>query len=603
MRTNSSSAAGNRLAVINRKVNLKMFNFKSGVYQESVQRIFAFLLVLFLMPYSGDAPAQNATVSSPESIWITSSSESSLSVAWTPVNDNRLHSYNLTLNGFYAGWTEPGVNTYTFDNLQAGSTFELGVRSIEVPAKVYSSAVSVSGTTDSDVIPSPNEIWVAGSTATSVTIGWSPVIDNRLHSYNVAVNGAYAGWTSPGVTQYTFNGLLSDAEHVLGVRSVEVPAEKYSPLTTLVFTPENDVCNSPERYHVDFINGQVHSFVDATDTVQKLNGINVRSPVNGGSARYSQIEFNAIAAKGFDHIRLPLNWYEYETNEGVFESDRLATLDEVVARAESAGLGVILDPIHLKSDTSANYWGVPAWAWGALNPSQETVFDELKAHALPYLAMLTQRYCNNDSVIAIDLVNEPREPNRGNLADRNRELVAMYGDWIELLRSIDANKPFLLEPFYGGGRMEGLSLLPLSQYEQIIWSVHDYYAGGGQPSHGFSNWGLATVQPRTEYYLSADAYPTTNRVTSRADMQEHISVHKDNAALAGIPIHIGEYGIPKGWTGGWRFLCDKTDVYNQLEVPSTAWVWNADIDGHFGLWHPDSGWRYWVDAIFDSQCQ
>ncbi len=557
--------------------------------------------------YSNDISiTASVDLPSPEKIWITDQSTTSISVAWTPVTDDRLHSYNLRLNGSYVGWTRPGTTAYTFENLQPGSNYSLGVLSVEIPASVYSDAITVSATTDSNLIKAPTEIKVSSSTQTSVTVVWTPVSDPRVQSYNLALNGVYAGWTSPDLTEFTFEGLSPDTQYSLGVRSVELPGEIYSPLTTVsTTTPDNhNSCGNPEQYQTATVNDVEHSFVDVLGNPNILNGINVRSPITASNAqRYTQSQLSTIALKGFDHIRVPLDWYSFEVANGVYDADKLAALDLHIDTAAAVGLDVILDPIHLKSDESANFWGVPAWAWGDVNPDRTKVFDELTEHALPYLKMMTERYCDNSTVIAIDLVNEPREPNRGSLDARNRELVAMYGTWLDELRLIDPNKPFLLEPFYGGASISGDILNSLSQYENVIWSMHDYYAGEGSPQDGYSNGGYASVSPRTESWNSSGIYPKNNRTSAREGMSSHISVHRNAAASAGIPTHVGEYGIPIGWNGRTQFHCDKTLTYNSLAVPRTAWVWNQDIDGGFGMWHPNSGWVHWVDGIFDPACQ
>ena len=540
----------------------------------------------------------------PTDIWITDQTPTSISIGWAPVSDNRLQSYNLRIDGSYAAWTPPGVTTYTFEDLQPNTNYSLGVLSVEVPAQTYSDDISITATTDTDVLKAPDQIQVSNSTQTSVTVSWTPVTGDRLHSYNLALDGAYAGWTSADKTEFTFNGLTPGSEHVFGVRSVQVPEQIYSSLTTISHSTDTSACAGSERFSTAVVNGVPHGFVDRLGSPQSLSGINVRSPLRSNNTlRYSQDDINAIASQGFDHIRIPLDWYEFETAKGEFNTTRLAALDQFIDTAAQAGLHVILDPIHLKNDQSANYWGVPSWAWGTVSPDRTKVFDELVEHALPYLKMMTLHYCDVPTVIGIDLVNEPRQPGRGNLFAQNQELVEMYIDWIAELRTIDSDKPFLLEPFYGMTAVDASTLAWLGQYDNIIWSVHDYYAGEGSPDDGFSAGGFASVQPRTESWNSAGNYPSIERRGARADMSKHILVQKNAAAMADIPIHIGEYGIPKGWSGKWGFHCDKTTVYNQLKIPRTAWVWNQDIDGGFGMWNPDGGWLSWVEAITNPVCQ
>jgi len=559
--------------------------------------------------YSGDVSVNGSTMSAnlprPENVWITEKTTSSVTIAWTPVSDDRLHSYNLRLDNEYTGWTEPGVSEFTFENLNPDTKYNFGVLSVEVPAQIYSATTSVSTSTDSlDLIKAPSDVWIIEYDANSVTVGWTPVQDVRLQSYNLALDGVYAGWTSPDTTQFTFEGLFENTEYSFGVRAVEVPATTYSSLTTNSFTLPVGICGKPERFHSAKIDGEMHAFVDSNNRPQSLKGVNVRSPIRSNNTpRYNQNEFNAIATKGFDHIRLPLDWHQFEIQSGQFDAAKLTALDTVVQLADNAGLGVILDPIHLKNDRSENFWGVPAWAWGSVNPETTKVFSEIDDHALAYLEMITERYCDNPTVIAIDLVNEPREPNRVSLAQGNQALVAMYKAWLARLRAIDPNKLFLIEPFYGATAVSSSTLSQIGTQSNVVWSVHDYYTGEGSPRNGFTSSGRTTIGPRTESWDSSENYPISDRSNARIGMTEHILVHRDSAANAGLAIHVGEFGIPDGWNGKSDFLCDKSIVYGALDLPTTAWVWNKDVDYGFGLWHPESGWVHWADSNFNPDCQ
>lgn len=370
-------------------------------------------------------------------------------------------------------------------------------------------------------------------------------------------------------------------------------------------------CNNPELYHTGTINGQPYAFIDANGNPYYMNGLNVRTAVQNGAPRYSQSQFNEISAKGFNSIRLALDWKYFETAQGVFNTSEFDALDEVILRAKNAGLTVILDPIHLKGDTSSDFWNIPAWAWGNVTPATTKVWDEINAHALPYLEEFASRYCGNETVIAIDLVNEPREPNdANNLYGRNNLLVNMYVNWINALRQIDADKIFLVEPFYGSTYITSTNLVPLGNLDNVVWSFHDYYAGEGNSSSGFKSGGYPEQNGeggnRTETWDTSFPYPKNNRTDAMTDMLEHINVNHAAANGAGLPTHVGEFGIPYGWTGEWNFMCDKKTLYTDLNIPISAWVWNKDIDGGFGLFQPNNNgagtWMTWADPLVNSNC-
>jgi len=369
--------------------------------------------------------------------------------------------------------------------------------------------------------------------------------------------------------------------------------------------PKAYSCNNPERFQVGIVNGEPYAFVDQAGNPFIMKGVNVRRAINTNrTVRYTQAQFDQIAAQGFNTLRLPLNWKDFETSAGNFSSTAFNSLDVVIQRAENAGLHIILDPIHIKGGDE-DYWNIPTWAWGGVAPNGNRVFAELQVHVLPYLQEITARYCNNPTVIAIDLINEPREAQTVNgLDNRNQVLVSFYVSLINNLRQIDPNKPFMVEPFYGSARITANRLTPLNQFDNIIWSFHDYYAGRGTPSDGYTGGGYADIWPQTESWTSSGTYSLNDnhREEAISDMIEHIDVHRNAALGAGIGFHIGEYGIPEGWTNKSDFLCDKLSIYSDLNIPTTAWVWNKDIDGGFGIWHPQDGWMPWSDAFTNPDC-
>jgi len=381
----------------------------------------------------------------------------------------------------------------------------------------------------------------------------------------------------------------------------------------------NAQCNNPERYQTGTFNGKPYAFMDSNGEPYFMNGVNVRNAITySGSPRYSQTEFNQIAEKGFNSVRLTLDWRNFERSNGGFHQASLNGLDALINRAEQAGLSVILDPLHIKGDV---YWTIPDWAWGNVNPANLTraqsgklVWGIVETHGISYLREFVSRYCNNPTVIAIDLVNELREPELnislngdGNDNGFNEMLIDLYADWIDDLRTIDNNKIFLLEPFYGIAKITETRLAPLASYNNIVWSFHDYFVGEGSDSDGFSNGGYATGR-RCESWEGSGQYPLNSRTKARADMTNHINVHLTAAHSVGIPVHIGEYGIPDkdgsaGWTGKSQFMCDKRTVYTSLDIPFTAWVWNKDIDNGFGLCYPASNsWLAHSDALVNSNC-
>lgn len=75
-----------------------------------------------------------------------------------------------------------------------------------------------------------------------------------------------------------------------------------------------------------------------------------------GNAPVNQQLFNAVAAAGFESVRIPVTWYQYADAQDTIAPFWLARVKEVVDMARSAGLYVIINLHHedWQTPTSAN---------------------------------------------------------------------------------------------------------------------------------------------------------------------------------------------------------------------------------------------------------
>jgi len=487
-------------------------------------------------------------------------------------------------------------------------------------------------------------------TASAVSLSWQGVSatesfvryevyiareNDSLASCKVAelTNRAAVSFTISSLAPGCGSGPLSaGTAYTVGVRTVSSNAPVvHTALSAATATTAGGAPLPPEKFQVAQSGGQ-WAIVDQFGAPAVWNGINVRRG-DGASFTNSLADVVAIEAQGFDTIRLVMAWNRFEQAEGVFDHSSFAAVDLAISRAANAGIDVVLDPIHITDDGT---WGMPSWAWQQSNDGfvdSRVMLDVLRENSAGYLQYVAQRYRNAPNVVALDLLNEPREPLPGDLAARNVQLMSLYHDMIAQVRDIDPDKPLVLQPFYGSTPVTAQQLAGVrnatvadptpvtAEFDNLVWSFHDYYAGfeGSASDDGYSRSGYpldgtaadGTLLRSDDYELTS-CYPSGPSATNctnlasrelllRPSMLRHINRHFDAAQAAEMPLYIGEFGVPHpgggrpGWAGGAEMLADKVLLYDQLGIGRSVWAWRDDVDETFGLFDEDDGtWHPWT---------
>jgi hypothetical protein len=324
----------------------------------------------------------------------------------------------------------------------------------------------------------------------------------------------------------------------------------------------------------------IHAFVDPDGTPVALNGVNV-VPVwgNNPGRTWSQARYDSIAAKGFNSVRFVLYWNLFEPAPGQFDQTTLATLDTAVDRARGAGLYVVLDMIHLWG--SGGLTSVPAWA-----RSGDSV-SSVQANAGAYLRMLAARYRDEPAVAAYDLVNEPhRWP-----IDQNA-VLRMYDDLIAAIRPVDPSKVVVIEPTYGDTSIRGAcaDLSNLTQRGNVVFSIHDYFAGGDD-----GGFGTGCRQAGRYAFDPAVGYDPVDQ----ASLRTHLLSYLDTLRPEAIPLYVGEWGM--GATAPHRdeWIRDTVALFDEFRVGRAWWeYWTSSAGGAMSATAADGSWLPFVDGLF-----
>lgn len=179
-------------------------------------------------------------------------------------------------------------------------------------------------------------------------------------------------------------------------------------------------------------------------------------------------QLNLMQQAGVQRTRVDVNWDAIETSKGVYDANRLASLDAVVNESSLRGIQTLL--IVLRS---------PGWANGNQDPRTPPINDQDYAN---FLTFLMRRYTTK--VNDYEIWNEPD----GSWAWLNPDparYTALLKTAYRSAKSLNPNVNILagsLSGWYGGpaGFLSGMYLAGAKPYFDTL-SAHAY---GDPPQHG-----------------------------------------------------------------------------------------------------------------------
>jgi chitodextrinase len=154
----------------------------------------------------------------PAALLPTSSTQSSVSVSWTPSTDNvGVTGYELFRNGTSVGTTTG--TSYTVAGLLCGTSYTLGVEAFDAAGNSSpKSSLTASTNACPDTTPpsTPTGLASTGATQTSISVSWNASTDNvAVTGYGLYRNGTSTGSTAAGTRTYTFGSLSCGTSYTL----------------------------------------------------------------------------------------------------------------------------------------------------------------------------------------------------------------------------------------------------------------------------------------------------------------------------------------------------------------------------------------------------
>ncbi|HEX2234047.1 MAG TPA: cellulase family glycosylhydrolase [Thermoleophilaceae bacterium] len=318
------------------------------------------------------------------------------------------------------------------------------------------------------------------------------------------------------------------------------------------------------------------AIVDDNGNEVLLRGFNLLPVYGAEGGTPAADHYVRIRDKGFNVVRFPVYWSDMEPSKGEFNEVALETLDEAIANARKAGLYVVLDPVHLFDGTRF----VPAWAHPDLDETERwdaektsaALRETVQENAVPYLRMMAARYRDNRAVAAYDLVNEPPSVP----VDQNA-ILRMYDSLIRSVREVDGGKIVMIEPSFGNSSMVGADLGLLSDKRNLVFSMHDYYAGGA--GDGYTPSGEADFRYDDATGIAAGGGNTTYESDSFAELEAHLRVNLTLMEAEDIPVWIGEFGVNPDGPSADRWIEDKVALFKQYGLGYAWWLYGVRGEG------------------------
>ena len=317
-----------------------------------------------------------------------------------------------------------------------------------------------------------------------------------------------------------------------------------------------------------------------------MRGVNLGNaleapPGQDWGARYSEKDFEAIRAQGFDHVRLPVAWHHYAgpAPDYALSPAIFAKVDALLASAARKKLAVIVDLHHFDAFTSA--------------PAAN------KAELLALWKQIAAHYAGAPRDTVFEILNEPKD------AATTEVMSEVYPEVIAVIRKTNPDRTILVGPGKWNGIGE-LAKLKLPDAERnLVVTVHSY-----EPfyfSHQGATWAGDEVKalkgivfpgpPATPFVPPADAklpawelawikdyntQPEAKNPSGPATVRKAVETARRWAATHDRPVHVGEFGAYVGADNASRVRFYRT-YREALDKAGIGWA----------IWDWKAGFRYW----------
>ncbi|MDY6818764.1 MAG: fibronectin type III domain-containing protein [Halobacteriales archaeon] len=188
----------------------------------------------------------------PTNLEVKSTTTTEVDLRWqgtTDVGDSGIQQYRIYMDGSEELAVPQSKTTATVTGLQPDTQYEFTVSAVDAANNESQRSNAVTATTKPDVDdeapPTPTNLSVSATTATSITVGWDSVTDtggSGLDHYNVYVTDRSTPTTvASGTTQITINSLQPGTGYKIGVSAVDGKGNESAQATTTAPTALKEI--------------------------------------------------------------------------------------------------------------------------------------------------------------------------------------------------------------------------------------------------------------------------------------------------------------------------------------------------------------------------
>ena len=292
-----------------------------------------------------------------------------------------------------------------------------------------------------------------------------------------------------------------------------------------------------------------------TDKLKR--GINMSGPLESVDVKYDSWIFNPdyyaqLASKGFDHIRLPVNFGNFigEAPDYYIETEFLRAVDLAINCALDAGLCVVLD-FHGWAGTLASDF----------NGNKECFYKIWE--------QLSARYQSYPEELMFELVNEPNKP------ITNEQLNELQMETVKRIRKLNPTRTIALATNENNGCWNLWNTQVPANDENIIISIHNY------DTMVFTHQGANWIGPGYENKVHLDD-------DIKAAVKGNLEYCKAYQERTGRRVWISEWGVYQG-------IADKSDITQYADYFSKICKENNlaycywEFGGGYGLYDLTAG--------------
>ena len=277
--------------------------------------------------------------------------------------------------------------------------------------------------------------------------------------------------------------------------------------------------------------------------------------------RFQWRHFTEIRKGGFDFVRLVLQAFRHMGPDNRLDPEWLSKLDDVVAHAREAGLGIIIDEHDFDACS--------------------TDVDMCRTRLSAFWQQVAPRFANEPRNIAFELLNEPHDKLNGEPWNE------LFAEELAIVRKTNPTRIVVVGPTHWNS-LKDLPLLKLPNDPNLLVTFHYY-----EPFH-FTHQGATWVGPEIKALHGITWGSDADRAALKADFDTVAAWSAANRR----PILLGEFGAyDKSGTPMDLRVAYTSGVRCEAERHGFGWAY-WQFDGDFVAW--DMAKDQWVQPIKDA---